>query len=106
MQIYRWNEIQKEQLNPLTVRQVIHGETMTIARFEVRKGSTLSEHRHPNEQFSAVQTGSIRFTIGGEDAILRAGDSVRIAPNVLHSAEVLEDSVAIDTFSPPRDDWK
>ncbi len=106
MEIYRWNEIEKEQLNALTVRQAIHGETMTIARFELRKGSTIGEHSHPNEQFSMVQSGSVRFRIAGEEAIVRAGEAVRVPANVAHSAEVLEDCVAIDTFSPARADWK
>lgn len=106
MQILRWNEIPKQQLDPLTTRQVIHGDCITIARFEVRKGSILREHSHSNEQFSTIVSGSVRFKIGGEEITLRAGETVRIAPNVAHSAEVLEDSVAVDTFSPPRDDWR
>lgn len=106
MEIYRWSEMPKVQLNPLTTRQVMHSETMTIARFEVKKGSILPQHSHANEQISTVERGSIRFRIGGEEIVLRAGESVRIPSNVLHSAETLEDSVAVDTFSPPRDDWK
>lgn len=106
MEIYRWNEVEKKQLDPLTSRQVIRGEAMTIARFESRKGSTLPAHSHHNEQFSTIQSGAVRFTIGGEDVIVRAGESVRIPSNVVHSAVVLEDAVAIEVFSPPRDDWK
>jgi len=106
MQILRWNEIPKQQLDPLTTRQVIHGDAITIARFEVRKGSLLPEHSHHNEQFSTILSGAVRYRVGGEEMTLRAGDSVRIPPNVPHSAETLEDAVAIDTFSPPRDDWK
>jgi len=106
MEIYRWSDVEKRKLDPFTTRQAIHGESMTIARFEVRKGSILAEHSHHNEQFSTVQSGAIRFVIGGEPVTLRAGESVRIPPHVPHSAEVLEDAVAIDTFSPPRDDWK
>lgn len=106
METYRWSEIPKKQLDALTTRQEIHSATMTIARFEVRKGAILPEHRHPNEQISTVEHGAIRFRIGGEEAILRSGESVRIPSNIPHSIEVLEDSVAVDTFSPPRDDWK
>lgn len=106
MQIYRWNEIAKQQLHPLATRQVIHGEFITLARFEIRAGYNLPEHSHPNEQFSAIQSGAVRFNIGGEERIVRAGESVRIPPHVPHSAAALEDSIAIETFSPPRDDWK
>ncbi len=106
MEIFRWSEVEKRRLDPLTTRQAIHGESITIARFEVRKGSRVAEHSHPHEQISSVQSGAVRFTVGGENLILRAGESVRIPPHVAHSAEALEDSVAIDTFSPPREDWK
>jgi unsaturated pyranuronate lyase len=106
MQLYRWNQVEKKQLNPLTVRQVINGETMTIARFDLRKGATVAPHSHHNEQITTIQSGSARFTVGGEDVVLNAGESLCIPPNVPHSAEALEDSVAVETFSPPRDDWK
>ena len=106
MQHYRWKEIEKQQVNPLTVRQVIHGETMTIARFEVRKGGGVPEHSHHNEQISTIQSGSMRFTVAGETVVLRAGESLTIPPHAPHSSEALEDSLIVETFSPPRNDWK
>jgi quercetin dioxygenase-like cupin family protein len=54
---------------------------------------------------SAVQSGSLRFVIGGREQIARAGDMVAIPPNVPHLVEALEDSIAIDTFAPVRGDW-
>ncbi len=106
MQHYRWNEVEKKQINPLTIRQVIHGETMTIARFDLRKGAAVPEHSHHNEQIATVQSGSLRFTVAGEPVVLHAGESLCIPPHVPHSAEALEDSLVVETFSPPRDDWK
>jgi quercetin dioxygenase-like cupin family protein len=106
MQIYRWNEIERKQLDPLTVRQAIHAATMTIARFELRKGSGVAEHSHSNEQITTLLSGSVRFTVAGESVILRAGESVHVPPNTPHSVVVLEDSIAVDTFSPPRADWQ
>jgi quercetin dioxygenase-like cupin family protein len=43
--------------------------------------------------------------VSGEDIILNAGDVLHILPNLVHSAEALEDSVAVELFSPRRDDW-
>src|SRR5580692_1918019 len=105
MQHYCWNQVEKQQINPLTVRQVIHGQTMSIARFELRKGAAVAEHSHHNEQIATVQSGSLRFTVAGEEVVLRSGESLCIPPHVPHSAEALEDSTAVETFSPPRDDW-
>jgi quercetin dioxygenase-like cupin family protein len=106
MQYYRWNQIEKKQINPLTIRQVIHGETMTIARFELRKGAAVAEHHHHNEQIATVQSGTVRFTVAGEPVVLLAGEWLCIPPDVPHSAEALEDATTVETFSPPRDDWK
>ncbi len=105
MQLYQWNRIDEEQLNPLFTRQVIHGDTMTVARIRLRKGCSVPEHSHHNEQISMVEEGSIRFVLGGVERIVKAGEVLRIPPHLPHSAEALEDCTAVDLFSPPREDW-
>ena len=105
MQIYEWNRVEKEQLSPTLVRQVIHGGAMTVARLYLRKGSSVPEHSHHNEQISMLEQGSLKFVIAGQETVLTAGQVLRIPPNVPHSAEALEDCVAVDLFSPPREDW-
>lgn len=106
MDLYDWNAIEKEQLNPKFVRQVIHAETMTVARLRLAKGCFVPEHHHVNEQISMVEEGSIRFLLAGKEVIVKAGEVLRIPPELPHSAEALEDTVAVDLFSPPREDWK
>jgi len=105
MQVQSWDGIENEQLNPLSSRQVVHGETMTVARMHLKKGCLVPEHSHHNEQVSMVEQGSLNFNIGGTERVLSAGDLVRIPPNVPHSVKALEDSIAVDLFSPPRQDW-
>ena len=105
MPLHRWDEIAKEQINPLMTRQMIHGETMTIARLVVQKGAIVPEHSHYNEQITTLDKGRMRFMIDGQEHILNAGESLHIPAHVPHSAEVLEDAVATDVFSPPREDW-
>jgi len=41
MQLYDWNKLEPEQLNPRVARKVIHGANMTIARLEIRKGAVV-----------------------------------------------------------------
>ena len=105
MQLYEWNQVEKEQMNPSFARQVIHGETMTVARVYLKKGCLVPQHSHVNEQISMLEQGSLRFVIGGEETVVKAGEVLRIPPHVPHSAEALEDSVAVDLFSPIREDW-
>ena len=105
MQIYEWNQVEKEQLSPTFARQVIHSDAMTVARVYLRKGCSVPEHSHHNEQISMMEQGSLKFVIAGEEKVLKAGQVLRIPPHVPHSAEALEDCVAVDLFSPPREDW-
>jgi quercetin dioxygenase-like cupin family protein len=105
MQLYEWNQVKKEQMNPLFIRQVIHGKTMTVARLDVRKGCTVPEHSHHNEQISMIEQGSMRFVLAGVEKIVKAGEVLHIPAHVPHSAEALEDCIAVDLFSPPREDW-
>src|SRR5271156_4318550 len=105
MQRYEWNQIEKEQLNPAFARQVIHGETMTVARVYLKKGGLVPEHSHHNEQISMMEQGALQFVIGGAETVVKAGEVLRIPAHVPHSAEALEDSIAVDLFSPIREDW-
>ena len=106
MQQYQWDQVEKEQLNPLFARQVIHGETMTVARVHLAKGCVVPEHSHYNEQICVVQSGALKFTLEGVNRVVRGGEVLRIPPNVPHSVEAVEDSLAMDLFSPPREDWQ
>ncbi len=106
MQVYNWSAIPVEELNPKFSRQCIHSETMTVARIQMKQGSVVPEHHHHNEQISTMHEGRLKFIIDGKELILNPGESLRIPPNVPHSAEALDDCVATDLFSPPREDWK
>ena len=105
MQYYNWSLLEEEPLNPLLGRKTIHGQNLTIARIRLRKGAVVPVHSHPNEQISMLESGAVRFRIAGEGRVLRAGDVLLIPPDAPHMVEALEDSVAVDLFSPRREDW-
>jgi quercetin dioxygenase-like cupin family protein len=105
MQVHNWQGIEKEQLNPLYARQVIHSDTMTVVRVHFKKGCEVAEHSHPNEQVSMVEQGALKFVMGGAEHVLGPGGVVRIAPNLLHSVQAVEDCVMVEVFSPRRQDW-
>lgn len=105
----RWIDIPVETLNPLLTRQFITGAQAMLARIELKRGATVPRHSHPNEQISWITEGALRFTLGepGEERTVdvRAGDVLVIPGNLPHAAEALEDTVDIDLFAPPRQDW-
>ena len=105
MGILRWNEIEREQMNPLLARQALHGVNMTVARLEITKGAVVPLHRHVNEQITIMLEGKLRFVIDGVESIVAAGDVMVIPPDAPHLVEALEDSAVFDLFSPIRSDW-
>jgi quercetin dioxygenase-like cupin family protein len=105
MKLHNWSQVNEEALNPMATRQMIHGSTITIARLRTRKGSIVPTHSHVNEQITTMEKGSMLFVTPTEKIVVRAGESLVIPPNVPHSVESLEDCVAVDIFSPVREDW-
>jgi quercetin dioxygenase-like cupin family protein len=105
MKVHRWGSIPLEKLSATTTRQAIHAANLTVARFHLLQGAVVPEHRHPSEQITFLQQGKLRITLGGEVCVLEAGEMLEIPPNVPHSVEVLDESVAVDVFAPLREDW-
>lgn len=104
--LYRWSDIEPEQLNPLLQRQFIHGEQAMLTRFVLARGAVIPLHSHANEQISYIVTGSLEFNFSdGDTRIVAAGEILVIPGGVPHSAVVLEDTLAFDIFAPPRQDW-
>ena len=105
MQLYNWSQIEKEQLNPLIARQVIHGKKLTVARLFLSKDAVVPEHSHHNEQITVLEKGRLLFTIDGRQQELVGGQALQIPSNAVHQVRALEDSMAMDLFAPPREDW-
>lgn len=105
MTVHRWAQIPAEAMNELCTRQAVHTDTMTIARLTLRKGAVVPRHCHPNEQVTNLESGRLEFRFDDGELILAAGESLQIPGGVPHAVVALEDSVALDLFSPPRQDW-
>ncbi len=102
---HRWSEIPPEQLNPLVTRQYVVGTNTMLARIGLKKGAVVPEHNHFHEQISHVVEGTLLFRIEGKEVTVQAGEILCIPPGLPHAVEALEDSVALDIFNPPRQDW-
>jgi quercetin dioxygenase-like cupin family protein len=80
------------------------GESMMQVIVWFEKGAKVPEHAHVHEQIATVISGKMRFTVAGQTRDVPGGDSVMLKSNVPHSAEALEESWILDTFSPLRQD--
>ena len=105
MKLHRWATVPVENMTEAVSRQVVHSDTMTIARLRLGKGAIVPRHSHANEQISTIESGRLRFIFDDGETVVSQGESLQIPGGVAHAVEALEDSVALDLFSPPRADW-
>jgi quercetin dioxygenase-like cupin family protein len=104
---YRWEDMPKERISDSLERRLVTSERMMLAHVYLEKGCIVPQHSHENEQITYILSGTLRFWIGEnmEEIEVKAGEVLVIPSNVLHKAEALEDTLDIDIFSPPRQDW-
>ena len=105
---YRWSQMPIERVNATLDRRLITGERMMLAHVYLKKGCIVPRHRHENEQLTYILEGALRFWIGedeSEEIVVRAGEVLHLPSNVWHKAEALHDTLDVDVFSPPREDW-
>ena len=103
-----WESLPVEELKPGLGRNWVNGEKGMLAQIYFNKGVVVPKHSHENEQFAYVLEGALLFRIGDDQSevvVVRAGEVLHIPSNVPHSAEALEDTLDLDVFVPPRQDW-
>ena len=106
--LHRWESIPRERLSQNLERRMITGDRMMITHVYLKKGCVVPRHHHHNEQITYVLEGALRFILGsdgGQRVDVRAGEVLHIPSNLPHSAEALEDTLDVDIFDPPRQDW-
>jgi quercetin dioxygenase-like cupin family protein len=94
-----------EVLPGISIKTICRGSSTLMTEFRLKKDSLLSEHSHPNEQTGYLVSGRMKLYIGGIGRDLEPGDSWCVASDLPHRAEIFEDSVAIEIFSPVRADY-
>ncbi len=108
VRLFRWDDIPLESVTDQIDRKLITGDRMMIAHVHLKKGSIVPRHAHDNEQITYILKGALHFWIGedeSEEVVVKAGEVLHIPSNVPHKAQALEDTLDVDVFSPPRQDW-
>jgi unsaturated pyranuronate lyase len=100
-----WNKVEHEKLNELIGREMVVGERIMLARVFLKKGAHVPEHHHHNEQVTYILEGALKFAIDGKEIVVHAGEVLCIPPNMPHEAWAVEDTLDLDVFTPPREDW-
>ena len=105
---YCWEDMPKEKVTDMLDRRLITGDRIMLTHVYLKKGAIVPQHSHENEQITYILEGGLRFWIGEDESEvidLRAGDVLHIPSHVKHKAEALSDTIDVDIFSPPRQDW-
>jgi quercetin dioxygenase-like cupin family protein len=98
----------KERVSDTLERRLITGDRMMLAHVYLAKGCVVPKHSHDNEQLTYILEGALHFFLGEdqkEEVIVRAGEVLHIPSNLPHKAIALEDTLDVDIFDPPREDW-
>lgn len=101
----KWNDVEIESLNTLIGRQMLVGTNIMVARVLLKKGAVVPMHSHHNEQVTYILEGALRFSVDNQTITVSAGEVLCIPPHMPHEAVALEDTVDLDIFNPPRQDW-
>jgi quercetin dioxygenase-like cupin family protein len=105
MNLYTWDQMDKEVLSDTIARKMVTGEKAMVAQIFIKKGGVVPEHFHESEQLTYILEGALKFKIQGKEIVVHKGQVLHIPSNVPHSAEAVEDTVDLDIFSPIRHDW-
>ena len=105
MNFYDLNELESEEVNSSYLRKVVYGESLTVARVDVKRGEVTSPHSHDTEEVIFVLKGCWLFHLPDGDVTLRDNQLLTIPAGLEHSSEVLDDTVALDICSQHRGDW-
>jgi quercetin dioxygenase-like cupin family protein len=110
---YSWSTVPLEELNPQLSRRIVTGSKVMVAQVSLKAGCIVPKHHHVNEQVTYILEGALRLWVGDKvdsqndaDGILvKAGEVLVIPGNVPHRALAIEDTLDLDVFAPPREDW-
>jgi quercetin dioxygenase-like cupin family protein len=105
--IFPNNEAKPIHVLPGLIRKTLAQSTsMMICEFAFEADVEIPIHSHPHEQVGYLVYGQVEMTIDGKKFLLNKGDSYCAPSNVPHGAHTLQPSIIIDTFSPPREDYR
>ena len=105
---YRWEDMPREEVTEHLARRLITGDRVMLAHVYLKKGCFVPRHSHENEQLTYILEGALQFRIGAdgaEEVVVRAGEVLHLPSHVPHEARALADTLDVDVFSPPREDW-
>ena len=105
--VIRVSDVEPVEMVPgLWRRTLAWGERLMVVHVILEEGAVVPAHRHPHEQITYIVEGELSMEVEGQTYVLRAGDSLLFPGDVEHGATALKRTLVVDTFSPPREEYK
>jgi quercetin dioxygenase-like cupin family protein len=105
--VVRASDVEPVEMVPgLWRRTLSWGERLMVVQVTLEEGTVVPAHRHAHEQITYVIEGELSMEVEGRAYVLGAGDSLLFPGDVEHGATALKRTLVVDTFSPPREDYK
>ncbi|MBN1189899.1 MAG: cupin domain-containing protein [Dehalococcoidales bacterium] len=89
----------------ITRRMLAHDPALMLTEHTLEKGAVLPDHSHPHVQLVFLRSGRLMIEMAGEKLEVVEGDSLAIPSGIPHKVTALEESSALDMFSPAREDY-
>jgi quercetin dioxygenase-like cupin family protein len=103
----RASDVEPVEMVPDVWRRTLSwGERLMVVQVVLEEGAVVPAHRHPHEQITYVVEGKLSMDVEGRTHILVPGDSLLFPSDAEHGATALERTLVVDTFSPPRENYK
>ena len=104
-----WNppEMKARPLAPGVSANIAWGKKLMLSLVILEPNAAVPEHSHPHEQMGMLVSGTMQLVVSGKPSLLSGNEMYLVPGGVPHSAKAgPEGAVALDSFSPPREDYK
>ena len=98
-------DLPPERISDLITRRTLSGAQGMLVWWDIKAGGHAAAHSHPHEQIVWMISGRMDFRIGDEHRSMGPGDVAVIPGGVEHEGHFPEDTVVVDVFAPPREDF-
>jgi quercetin dioxygenase-like cupin family protein len=95
----------KDPLPGVKLKTLVFGDKTLMTEFLLAKNATLPDHAHPYEQTGYLVSGHIVLKVADKSFDTLPGDAWCIPMDIVHGAQILEDSIAVEVFAPVREDY-
>ncbi len=95
MEVEHWDSVRDGGLSEAAMRRKLEARGYRVSRHIYPPGTRFPDHRHDVDKIDGVLSGRFRMTLGGESAILEAGDCLAVPRGTVHSAEVVGEAPVV-----------